>query len=69
MYNTACAYARAGQKDAAFEWLQKARAAGFDLKKYLDDDEDLAGLRSDPRFRELRRAVRQEHAKSDHGEM
>jgi beta-lactamase regulating signal transducer with metallopeptidase domain/tetratricopeptide (TPR) repeat protein len=62
MYNTACAYARAGQKDAAFEWLQKARAAGFDLKHYLNDDEDLEALRSDPRFVELRREVRRDHA-------
>ncbi len=61
MYNTACAYARAGQKDAAFEWLEKARAAGFKLYGYLDDDDDLESLQDDPRFLELRRQVRSEH--------
>jgi beta-lactamase regulating signal transducer with metallopeptidase domain/tetratricopeptide (TPR) repeat protein len=66
MYNTACAYARAGQKDAAFEWLQKARAAGFDLKNYLNDDDDLSGLRSDPRFTELRRQVRRDRQEKKH---
>jgi tetratricopeptide (TPR) repeat protein len=59
-YNTACAYAKAGKNDAAFEWLDKARSHGFKLHGYLDDDDDLENLRDDPRYRELRRQVRAE---------
>jgi beta-lactamase regulating signal transducer with metallopeptidase domain len=61
MYNAACGLARAGQTDAAFEYLQKARAAGFKLYEYLDDDDDLESLHGDPRFLALRKEVRAEH--------
>ena len=60
MYNIACGFARSNQIDAAMEWLEKARAAGFQLCNYIDHDEDLNNLRSDPRFRELRKQVRAE---------
>ncbi|HEY3055855.1 MAG TPA: M56 family metallopeptidase [Thermoanaerobaculia bacterium] len=60
MYNIACGYARSNQTEAALEWLQKARAAGFQLCNYIDNDNDLNSLRSDPRFRELRKQVRAE---------
>lgn len=60
MYNIACGYARANQNDAAMDWLQRARAAGFQLSNYIDNDSDLNSLRSDPRFRQLRREVRAE---------
>ena len=58
MYNIACGYARSNQNDAAMQWLEKARAAGFQLCNYLDSDSDLNNLRSDPRFRQLRRDVK-----------
>ncbi|HVE65559.1 MAG TPA: tetratricopeptide repeat protein, partial [Thermoanaerobaculia bacterium] len=32
--------------------------AGFELEKYIDRDDDLDGLRSDPRYAELRKAAR-----------
>ena len=57
-YNAACAYARAGRNDLAFQWLEKARAAGFKLHEYLEDDDDLDSLHDDPRWRELKRKVR-----------
>lgn len=60
MYNIACGYARSGQNDAAIEWLRKSRDAGFQLRHYIDHDDDLNNLRSDPRFRQLRRQVRLE---------
>ena len=63
MYNIACGYARANQNDAAMEWLQKARAAGFKLGNYIEHDNDLNSLRSDPRFRELRKQVRRDRHK------
>lgn len=57
-YNIACGYARLGKKDDAFEWLKKARDAGFDLESYLEDDDDLRSLRSDPRWKALKESVR-----------
>jgi tetratricopeptide (TPR) repeat protein len=53
LYNLACAEARQGNVDRAFEWLGKALDAGFDGKGMLRSDNDLESLRSDPRFREL----------------
>ena len=53
LYNLACAEARQGHVDRAFEWLGKSIDAGFDAKGMLRSDEDLESLRSDPRFREL----------------
>ena len=64
-YNAACAYAKADKHDQAFDQLNKARATGFKLKSYLEGDDDLDNIRSDSRFRELRRQVRAE-ADKDH---
>jgi len=50
-YNIACAYAMLNQRDAAFTWLDRAIAAGFDSYGSLSQDRDLDSLRSDPRFR------------------
>lgn len=57
-YNIACGYALKGDEDRAFEWLEKAMDAGFELEKYIDRDDDLDGLRSDPRYAQLRKAAR-----------
>jgi Flp pilus assembly protein TadD len=57
-YNAACGFARLNDRDRAFEWLQKAADAGFDVASYLGRDDDLDNLRSDPRFRELKKTVR-----------
>ena len=49
-YNLACYYARDGQKDAAFYWLQKAaREEGVD-QDWAVEDPDLLSLRADPRW-------------------
>jgi beta-lactamase regulating signal transducer with metallopeptidase domain/Flp pilus assembly protein TadD len=52
-YNMACAYALQGNKDAAFDWLERARAAKFNLDDYVDDDDDLDSLHRDPRWKKL----------------
>ena len=52
-YNIACAYSLQGNADAAFEWLGRAEAAGFKLRDYVDDDDDLDKLHRDPRWKEL----------------
>ena len=61
LYNVACAHAMMGNRDAAFEWLDKAVDAGFNLEGYILSDEDLNNLRSDPRFRRFSRMVDDEH--------
>jgi beta-lactamase regulating signal transducer with metallopeptidase domain/Flp pilus assembly protein TadD len=53
-YNIACAYALQGDRDAAFEWLGRARTAGFELENYLTSDDDLDSLHRDPRYKALR---------------
>jgi len=52
MYNLACAYARANDKEKAFEWLTRAMQAGFSQTQQVRIDEDLVSLRDDARFKE-----------------
>jgi beta-lactamase regulating signal transducer with metallopeptidase domain/Flp pilus assembly protein TadD len=59
-YNIACGYALKGDADRAIEWLKKSVEEGFELSHYIDKDDDLDSLRSDPRFGELRRTAREE---------
>ena len=63
-YNIACARARNGEKDLAFEWLDKAGRAGFDVHGHLDDT-DLDALHSDPRWAELKKRAREARAGRD----
>lgn len=55
MYNLARSYARSGDREKAFEWLDKAVNAGFSQLSRLDTDTDLAALRSDARFEEAKK--------------
>jgi len=50
-YNLACKHALAGERDAAFEWLDKAIAVGFGSVDTMEKDPDLASLRGDARWR------------------
>lgn len=52
-YNVACTFALQHDRDAAFDWLERAKTAGFDLKDRLEDDDDLHSLRRDPRWKKL----------------
>jgi len=52
-YNLACAEALLGETDAAFDHLRAAIEGNPSLAEYLAEDNDLASLRDDPRFREL----------------
>ena len=52
-YNLACAEARLGETEEAFEHLRHALDARPSLKDLAKDDSDLDALRSDPRFGEL----------------
>jgi putative intracellular protease/amidase len=49
-YNFACSLARAGRRAEALDALAAAVAAGFGPRGQVEGDEDLAGLRAEPRF-------------------
>ena len=54
-YNAACFEALAGNADAAFEHLRRAKEldAEGDSAQYFREDSDLDPIRDDPRFQEL----------------
>lgn len=54
MFNAACAYARLNEREKALAWLETAAGTGAIPPAQLDADEDLAGLRADPRYAALR---------------
>ena len=56
-FTAASLYARLGQKDEAFAWLEKSYQARDYQMSELDVRSDLDSLRSDPRFAELVRHV------------
>ena len=49
-YETACAYAQAGEKAKALDLLARAAALGFKDAAYASTDSDLAALRHEPGF-------------------
>jgi Zn-dependent protease len=57
-YDLACSHARAGQADAALEWLERAAKLGFVDGALLDTDPDLRTLHGDPRYERLRDRLR-----------
>lgn len=57
-YNIACGYALKGDADRAFEWLDRAMEAGFDVSGYMGHDDDLDSLKSDPRFAKYKQKAR-----------
>jgi len=56
-YNVACARARTGHLDAALASLARAVDLGFRDIELLEDDPDLAAVRSDPRFAMVRNRI------------
>jgi tetratricopeptide (TPR) repeat protein len=52
-YNMACSYSLDKNLDKAFESLNKAIANGFAQKRQYENDTDLTGLKSDPRWEKL----------------
>lgn len=49
-YNAACALARLGRTDEAFDWLIKAADDGLVIADHAEEDKDLASLREDRRW-------------------
>jgi hypothetical protein len=57
-YNVAVIYAGLGDKDKAFEWLNRAYdARSYLLAVYLNTDARLDNLHEDPRFGVLRSRI------------
>jgi len=54
----ACAFARAGDKEAAVRLLQRAVELGFRDAEYASSDSDLTTLHGYPPFTELLNALR-----------
>ncbi|MHC4774145.1 MAG: TPR end-of-group domain-containing protein, partial [Planctomycetota bacterium] len=52
-YNLACAYAMLGQRDKALDALDRAAAAGFANREWIEQDAQLDRVRDDPRFRAI----------------
>jgi beta-lactamase regulating signal transducer with metallopeptidase domain/tetratricopeptide (TPR) repeat protein len=66
LYNLACAEARSGNTDKAFERLNAAIDAGFDSPSKIRHDSDLDSLHQDARFQKaLERAGAHEDADAD----
>jgi Zn-dependent protease len=57
LYNTACSWSRAGERDRALLRLGQAVDAGWSDAGQLDTDQDLAPLWVSDRFREIRRRL------------
>jgi hypothetical protein len=53
LYNIGSLYALDQDRDAAFDWLGRAKATGRLDMTQIEADADLAGLKSDPRFAAL----------------
>jgi tetratricopeptide (TPR) repeat protein len=59
MYNLATVFAKRGQKDSAFYWLDRlVTTASYSNDKAVSADPDFASLRSDPRFDALLERMR-----------
>ena len=56
-YAVASVYALEGERDQAFEWLNRSAALGNENKPCFEHDPNLALLREDPRFADLIRRI------------
>ncbi len=55
--SVAAAYARLGEREKAFEWLEKAFAKRDPKLSYLKTNESFDNIKSDPRFQDLLRRI------------
>ena len=52
-YNLACSLSLTDQPDDAFAALEKAITLGYDDAEWMEEDDDFAPIRKDPRFARL----------------
>jgi pentatricopeptide repeat protein len=57
-YNRACFYAKAGDKKRAFKFLDLAVDHGFSQASQYEGDADLASLKTDPRWKALKKKLK-----------
>ena len=57
LYNLACSLALVDRPDAALDALEEALQNGYEDLEHLLEDEDLASLHAEPRFRQLIRKL------------
>jgi tetratricopeptide (TPR) repeat protein len=60
IYDEACASALTGDKKRAMKCLQEAYAIGFDDIEWIEDDDDLNGIRTMPEYTEFIKKARRE---------
>ena len=53
LYNVACGFALIGQKDKALDYLGRAVAGGFNDRRLLETDTDLASIRETDGFKQI----------------
>ncbi|MFH1419495.1 MAG: dienelactone hydrolase family protein [Planctomycetota bacterium] len=63
LYNTACLHCLLGEKDEAYNWLDKAVEAGYGNADYLSGDDDFKTIRSEDRFRAILKKIRKAEEK------
>jgi len=70
LYDTACSLALAGEKEKAFQFLNKAIEAGWRQTGHMKNDGDLSSLRDDPRWAKAIAASEGQQARflKDHGD-
>ncbi|MBI3724118.1 tetratricopeptide repeat protein [bacterium] len=64
LYNLACTYSLSGRTDEAIDYLKQAIAAGFDDDTHMEQDQDLDPIRDDPRYKQVREALKAKKAKA-----
>jgi adenylate cyclase len=57
LYNVACLYSVAGEREQAIGYLERAAATGFGNREWVEKDPDLASIRDDPRVQAVLAAM------------
>ena len=66
-YNVACVYSLKGDKDKAFEWLEKCIGMGFADPDQLAGDTDFDNIRKDPRWADIEKKIAAKANAADSG--
>lgn len=65
IYSLACLHCLNGDKDKAYDWLEKSIAAGFPTVAHLKADDDFKTIRAEDRFRSLVRKLAKMEAEKE----
>jgi tetratricopeptide (TPR) repeat protein len=53
LYNAACGFSRAGEKEKALDLLDRAVGTGSGFRPWIEHDPDLDALRDSPRYKQI----------------